>query len=98
MRNYKQISYGEAGAGKTPMDVLHSLLPEIQISGFESARTSIFEEDCQAVINFKQVKAARRFLRLRRKAAQDMQLTIRVTEAQEAPRTFDIYSEIVLVA
>ncbi len=95
MKDYKQICFSGEDSQKTPMQVLHSLLPALQITGFKSAQTAIFEDDCQAVIDYKSTQHPSLFARLLNKKIIDMQLTISVSKSCNDNCSFDIYSELI---
>lgn len=97
MRTHKQISFGPLGHDKTPMQVLHSILPKMQVSGFHRERTSIFEEDCLGRIEYS-LKTKRSTSR-NHKARNDnapiaFTLDINIVPHTDNIGTFSIYSEI----
>jgi len=95
MKDHKQISYCEQGTQKTPMQVLHRLLPALQISGYKNAQTAIFEDGCQAIIDYKSTKTPSLWARIFHRQTQDIQLTISVSKCSNDNCSFDIYSELV---
>jgi len=79
------------------MQVLHGILPALQISGYKSAQTAIFEDGCQAIIDYKSTKIPSLWARAFNRQTQDIQLTISVSKCSNDNCSFDIYSELVSV-
>ncbi len=78
-------------AEKTPMDVLHKVMNSMDLSGFERKRTSVFEEDCLAKIEYEKRAQKRKFWRAK---PENLVLELRVAANDKKPGMFTIISKL----
>ncbi len=105
VKTHKLITYNGEGGGQTPMHVLHSILPKLNISGFSLGRAYIFEDDCFARIEYCQLSNAalhkqnknmlRRFFVTRDNTPLQFTLHLNIKPHEKTAHTFHIFSKIV---